>query len=187
MNTLYDNITLASGKTLHLETETETAERIAEFLKEAAEDYRAKPTPPNKLALTYATADEKNYSGDLHGAIDYLIQELSTVKKPSHPSPEYYLAWMSANSLLVELLLRDGKPAEALPIAERIVDVAESHFSGTIEVLYAQEVYACCLIACEMETEAMEVFKSILPYLEEEISEATALKEAIVLNMKEIE
>lgn len=96
------------------------------------------------------------------------------------------MKWLDTNSLMAELLIREGELDEALDYAERVMECAENHFSGTLEYIYAEELYATVL-ALRGETEfAKEWYNDALDGLIGEMADMETLRKNIEKSLAEL-
>lgn len=100
--------------------------------------------------------------------------------------PETLMKWLDANSLMAEMLIREKDLDKAMKYADVVIECAENHFAGTLEYIYAEELYATVL-ALRGETEfAKEWYNDALDGLIGEIADMETLRENIEKSLAEL-
>ncbi len=182
-----DKLVLKYGRTLHLTFHQANDSDMAEYLDWCKEEYARDPGMDNRLHLLYAQAEHDfAVTGDGYKAVNDLLVGLDEVIDKEIDSASCILIHMDTVSLLVEILLRLGRIDEAMVWGEKVYRIACTNFPGTVEIAYAQELYACCLYAAGRIDEAKDMFTEALDGIETEISEAEVLRDGIKANLKEL-
>ena len=138
------------------------------------------------MAALYATAEVSYAAGQREEAADYLESELEKITEIDS-APEVLLAFMDTTSLMAEFWMKLKHLDKALEYAKVVLDIAERHFPDTIELIYAQELYACvCTLRGDKET-AKEYYSEAISRLQGELSEAQALLKNMKLSLADLE
>lgn len=183
-----EKLGLNDGRTLHLTFHQANDDDMAEYLDWCKEEYAKEPNLTNNLRLLYAQAEyDFAVNGEGEKAVKDLSAGLSEQNDREVDNAACILAYMDTASLLVEILLRLGRIDEALVWGEKVYNIACTNFPETVEIAYAQELYACCLYAAGRVDEAKDMFTDALVGIETEISEAEVLRDGIKANMEELD
>ena len=183
-----EKLELKDGRTLHLTFNQANDDDMAEYLDWCKEEYAKEPNITNNLRLLYAQAEyDFAVNGDGEKAVKDLLAGLSEETDREVDNAACILAYMDTASLLVEILLRRERIDEALVWGEKVYNIACTNFPETVEIAYAQELYACCLYAAGRVDEAKDMFTDALVGIETEISEAEVLRDGIKANMEELD
>lgn len=154
-------------------------------MEDAEKAYTNNPTMSNKLYRIYAKADCLYAKGDRKAAIKYMDNELEMIYDLDN-NPETLMKWLDTNSLMAEMLIREKDLDKAIKYADVVIECAENHFAGTLEYIYAEELYATVL-ALRGETEfAKEWYNDALDGLIGEIADMETLRENIEKSLAEL-
>ena len=118
-------------------------------------------------------------------AAELLKQEIPAIETVAE-TPGAIIPWLDATSLLANILLLLSRPDEALEYGKKVYEAAKLYLPGTLELIYATELYASCFKTIGREGEAVDLYKRALDCLEYEISEIQALRDGIIKDLKEI-
>lgn len=139
-----ETIKMNNGTHLHVFTEVVPKEELMQEMEIAEKAYENNPCLIKKLGYLYAKGDYLFGSGDAKEAIEYLEDELDMIHDLDN-APETLLKWLDVNSLMAEMLIREKKLDKAMKYADVVIECAENHFPGTVEYIYAEELYATVL------------------------------------------
>ena len=180
-----ETIKMKNGTTLHCFDTVATEKEMKANMEDAEKAFKNNSCLSNKLYWLYAKADYSHATGNRKAAIKYLRDELEMIHDLPN-DPETLLGWLDVNSLMAELLIREGELDEALDYAERVIECAENHFSGTLEYIYAEELYATVL-ALRGETEiAKRWYNDALDGIKGEMADMERLKRNIETSLAEL-
>lgn len=180
-----ETIKLKNGTTLHCLDTIATEKELKANMEDAEKAFKNNPCLSNKLYRIYTKADYSHATGNRKAAIKYMRDELEMIHDLPN-DPETLLGWLDVNSLMAELLIREGELDEALDYAERVMECAENHFSGTLEYIYAEELYATVL-ALSGETEvAKKWYNDALDGIKREMADMEKLKRNIETSLAEL-
>ena len=174
-----------NGVDVHFYDNTDSLENLKKYEEEYKKDYDNNPCLLYKIDYVYAKAERMQAEGDINGAEKFLSVEIDSITDVT-TEPSTLLRLMDVLTLEAELLLRLKRPYEALTYAERVNRIALEHFEGTVELLYAAEVYGNCLQACGKDKDAEKIYTYTLNEIEHEISDLEDLRDEIKANMKEL-
>ena len=182
-----EKLQLQDGHTLHLTFHQANDEDMAEYLNWCKENYAEDENMTSYLRLLYAQAEyDFAVNNDGAKAVNDLLSGLSKHDDKQDKNTPDILAYIDTASLLAEILLRLGRTDEALVWSQKVYSLASDNLPGTVEIAYAQELYACCLYAAGKNDEAKEMFTDALVDIEYEITEAENLKDGIIANLDEL-
>lgn len=177
-----DTIEMKNGTTLHCFDTVATEKELKADMEDAEKAFKNNPCLSNKLYRIYTKADYSHATGNREAAIKFLRDELEMIHDLPN-DPETLLGWLDVNSLMAELLIREGELDEALDYAERVIECAENHFAGTLEYIYAEELYATVL-ALRGETEvAKKWYNDALERLVGKMADMKTLRENIEISL----
>ena len=182
-----EELQLQDGRTLYLTFHQANDEDMAEYLNWCKENYAGDENMTGSLRLLYAQAEyDFAVNNDSEKAVNDLLSGLSKHDEKQVKNTPDILAYIDTASLLAEILLRLGRTDEALVWSEKVYNLASDNLPGTVEIAYAQELYACCLYAAGKIEDAKEMFTDALVDIEYEITEAKNLKSGIIANLDEL-
>lgn len=177
-----DTIEMKNGTTLHCYDDIATEKKLKAAMEDAEKAYTNNPTMSNKLYRIYAKADCLYAKGDRKSAIKYLDNELEMIHDLDN-NPETLLKWLDANSLMAEMLIREKDLDKSIKYADVVIECAENHFAGTLEYIYAEELYATVL-ALRGETEvAKKWYNDALERLVGKMADMKTLRENIEISL----
>lgn len=180
-----ETIKMKNGTTLHCLDTVATEKELKANMEDAEKAFKNNSCLSNKLYRIYTKADYSHATGNRKAAIKYMRDELEMIHDLDN-NPETLLNWLDVNSLMAELLIREGELDEALDYAERVMECAENHFSGTLEYIYAEELYATVL-ALSGETEvAKKWYKDALDGIKGEMADMETLRMNIERSLAEL-
>ena len=182
---VHETIHMDNGVDVHFYDNTDSLENLKKYEEEYKIDYDNNPCLQYKIDYVYAKAERMQAEGDISGAEKFLSVEIDSITDVT-TEPSTLLRLMDVLTLEAELLLRLKRPYEALTYAERVNRIALEHFEGTVELLYAAEVYGNCLQACGKDKDAEKIYTYTLNEIEHEISDLEDLRDEIKANMKEL-
>lgn len=182
---VHETIQMDNGAVVHFFDGTETIDNLKKEEEDCKEAYDRQFTILNRINYATAKAQRMQAEGDIAGAAELLA---TVIEKTTDiiTEPCTLLGWMDCLTLEAELLLRLKRSSEALRYAERVNRIALEHFAGTVELLYATELYGVCLQACGKDNEAKDVYTGTLNDIEREISQLEELKDGIKANLEEL-
>ena len=183
---VHETIQMGNGVDVHFYDNTDSLENLKKYEEEYKKDYDNNPCLLYKIDYVYAKAERMQAEGDIAGAEKFLSVEIDSLTDVT-TEPRTLLRLMDVLTLETELLLRLKRPYEALTYAERVNRIALEHFEGTVELLYAAEVYGNCLQACGKDKDAEKIYTYTLNEIEHEISDLEDLRDEIKANMKELD
>ena len=182
---VHETIKMDNGVDVHFYDNTDSLENLKKYEDESKKDYDNNPCLLYKVEYVYAKAERMQAEGNLDGAEKYLSAEIDSITDIT-TEPSTLLRLMDVLTLEAELLLRLKRPYGALTYAERVNRIALEHFEGTVELLYAAEVYGNCLQACGKDKEAKKLYTYTLNEIEREITDLGDLRNEIKANMEEL-
>ena len=178
-------VKLENGNRIHCYDNYATLEELKKAADDALDEYEKDSSLQKQLAALYATAEYSYAAGQKEEAAEYLEAELKKISE-SDNNPETLLAFMDTLSLISEIWLRQKHLDKALEYATRVLDIAENHFPDTLELIYAQELYACvCSLRGDKET-AREYYNEAISRLQGELSEGQALLKNMKLSLADL-
>lgn len=183
---VHETIKMDNGVDVHFYDNTDSLENLKKYEDEYKKDFDNNPCLQYKIDYVYAKAERIQAEGDITGAEKFLSAEIDSITDIT-TEPRTLLRLMDVLTLEAELLLRLKRPYEALTYAERVNRIALEHFEGTVELLYAAEVYGNCLQACGKDKDAEKIYTYTLNEIEHEISDLEDLRDEIKANMKELD
>ena len=116
-------------------------------------------------------------------AAELLKQEIPAIETAAE-IPGAIISWLDTTSLLANILLLLSRPEDALEYGRSVYEAAKLYLPGTLELIYATELYACCLYGVGKIDEAKEMFNKALWAIELELSEAEVLRDEIKEKLK---
>lgn len=182
---VHETIQMDNGAVVHFFDGTETIDNLKKEEEDCKEAYDRQFTILNRINYATAKAQRMQAEGDIAGAAELLA---TVIEKTTDiiTEPCTLLSWMDCLTLEAELLLRLKRTSEALKYAERVNRIALEHFAGTVELLYATELYGVCLQACGKDQDAKDVYTGTLNDIEREMSQLEELRDGIKANLEEL-
>lgn len=179
-------VEMPNGNRAHCYENHTTLDELKKAADEALDAYDQDPSQQNQLAALYATTEHSFVAGQREEAADFLEAELEKITEIDS-APEVLLAFMDTTSLMAEIWMKLKHLDKALDFAKMVLDIAERHFPDTLELIYAQELYACvCSLRGDKET-AKEYYSEAISRLQGELSEAQALLKNMKLSLADLE
>lgn len=182
---VHETIQMDNGAVVHFFDGTETIDNLKKEEEDCKEAYDRQFTILNRINYATAKAQRMQAEGDIAGAAELLA---TVIEKTTDiiTEPCTLLSWMDCLTLEAELLLRLKRSSEALKYAERVNRIALEHFAGTVELLYATELYGVCFQACGKDKDAQDVYTGTLNDIEREIFQLEELRDGIKANLEEL-
>lgn len=137
----------------------------------------------NRLQNLYDQAENLFNEGKGTEAAELLKQEIPAIDSAAE-IPGAIISWLDATSLLANILLLLSRPDEALEYGKKVYEAAKTYLPGTLEQIYATELYASCLYGVGKIDKAKEMFNKALWAIELELSEAESLRDGIKEKLK---
>ena len=138
-----------------------------------------------RLQKIYEKAENLFNDGKGTEAAELLKQEI-----PANDSvaeiPGAIIPWLDATSLLANILLLSSRPDEALEYGRSVYEAAKLYLPGTLEQIYATELYASCLYGVGKIDEAREYYNEAISRLQGELSEGQALLKNMKLSLADL-
>ena len=136
-----------------------------------------------RLQELYDKAENLFNNGKGTEAAELLKQEIPALDSAADVAGAI-IPWLDVTSLLANILLLLSRPEDALEYGRSVYEAAKLYLPGTLELIYATELYASCLYAVGKNDEAKELFTEALRGIETEISEAEVLRDEIKEKLK---
>lgn len=181
-------IKTADGRILEFTTAQDSIEDLKKYLSDWKEAYSTHRSIRNYLGYLLAQAELDYALGDIELAADELLTglDLKTLEEKGDDSGNTITPYIYASSLLVEILLKLGRPDDALEWANTAYDLTHESESGMTNIAFAQELVACCLYSAGQKEDAVEMHEIALCEARKQISELSELVEAIEKNLDEL-
>ena len=180
-----ETIKMNNGTHLHVFTEVVPKEELMQEMEIAEKAYKNNPCLINKLDYFYAKGDYLFGKGDAKDAIEYLEDELDMIHDLDN-DPETLLKWLDVNSLMAEMLIREKKLDKAMKYADVVIECAENHFPGTVEYIYAEELYATVLALSNETKIAKRWYNDALDRIKREMADMETLRMNIERTLAEL-
>lgn len=181
-------IKTADGRILEFTTTQDSIEDLKKYLSDWKEAYSTHRSIRNYLGYLLAQAELDYALGDIGIAADELLTGLDreTLGEKGDDSGNTITPYVYASTLLVEILLKLGRPDDALKWANTAYDLSVDSESGMTNTAFAQELVACCLYSAGKNEDAKKMHKIALCEARKQISELSELVEAIERNLDEL-
>lgn len=180
-----ETIKMKNGTTLHCFDTVASEKELKADMEDAEKAFKNNSCLSNKLYWLYAKADYSHATGNRKAAIKFLRDELEMIQDLPN-DPETLLGWLDVNSLMAELLIREGELDEAMKYADVVIECAENHFSGTLEYIYAEELYATVLALSGETKVAKKWYNDALDGIKGEMADMERLKRNIERSLAEL-
>lgn len=176
---------MKNGTSLHCFDTVATEKELKANMEDAEKAFKNNSSLSNKLYWLYAKADYSHATGNRKAAIKYLRDELDMIHDLDN-APETLLKWLDVNSLMAEMLIREKKLDKAMKYADVVIECAENHFPGTVEYIYAEELYATVLALSNETKIAKRWYNDALDGVKGEMAGIEKLRRNIETSLAEL-
>ena len=181
-------IKTADGRILEFTTDQDSIDNLRKYVAVWKESYSTHRSIRNYLGYLFVQAELDYALGDIELAADELLTGLDREKleEKGDDSGNTITPYVYASTLLVEILLKLGRPDDALKWANTAYDLSLASESGMTNIAFAQELVACCLYSAGKKTDARQMHEIALCEARKQISELSELVESIEQNLDEL-